>query len=271
MLEVPASVTQVLEQIDAKMPYLTAAPGFADNMLPAAALKRARRLVDALVAVHKAGVGDTGGLVARAIWECWIVGLYLVLDGDKAHEHLLGAWRRRQRKLSENWPGGPPPDSVRIEDFIEAAEADLNFADIAKAVHKLMNQDGRESTMIGSTYDSLYRSYSGYDAHITLGVLYRYLDDKDGVRLELKRGRVASAAGGRDSAFGHLRRPARLLRVQCGQHRDRQPPRVVAGSHRRAVAPTVALRARLRSSRSEAPVQSSRRRAITCVCDASRR
>lgn len=186
MLEVPASVTQVLEQIDAKMPYLTAAPGFADNMLPAAALKRARRLVDALVAVHKAGVGDTGGLVARAIWECWIVGLYLVLDGDKAHEHLLGAWRRQQRKLSENWPGGPPPDSVRIEDFIEAAEADLNFADIAKAVHKLMNQDGRESTMIGSTYDSLYRSYSGYDAHITLGVLYRYLDDKDGVRLELK-------------------------------------------------------------------------------------
>jgi hypothetical protein len=221
-------IARVVAEIDRHRGRLTSGPGFASRQYAAAALARGRALWDALVAVEDAGQEVVAGLLTRAIWECWVVGMFLVLEQDQAFITIVGDTDRAARLMNERWPDKHRPPNLGVTGW---PEKKVNYEDLARRVTKrLAETPGAVQTM---SYDGLYRSWSMMSAHPTHMSLTIFLEDS-GKYLQLGPGRSPMPPGAdrniAASFLGHLAwfvfsrfsiSPDRLLAATLELHRRR--------------------------------------------------
>lgn len=175
----------VLGEIDRHLPRLTSARGYLRRQLAAASLARGRALFDGLDAVQRADRAVVGGLLVRAIWECWVVGLYVLLRGDEGYKHLAGAADRSNDLISARWPADGVPELTPLG----YPKQTLNYQNLATEVRALL--EARQAPIATLSYDGLYRSWSYLSAHATHGSLILFIDAA-GTLLRLGPGRMPS-------------------------------------------------------------------------------
>lgn len=174
----------VIHEIDTHMPRLTSGPDYLPRQMAAAALARARMLWAALDAVQAAGQAVVGGLLSRAIWECWVVGLFVLFKGDNGYEHLAGAYDRANGLITDRWPDDETRPELRRLDY---SKQKLNYEMMATEVTRLLAERGGQVMTL--SYDGLYRSWSTLAAHATFGSLMLFVEDT-GSYLKLGPGRL---------------------------------------------------------------------------------
>lgn len=123
------------------------------------------------------GRDDVGGYLYRGVLECYFLGLYVLLGGEEALNHVLGDHRRNV----ENY--------VRANDDAELKEATaewaveprhLNLEDIATRLGPLLTAAGEETEGLKGLYNSAFRNASTFETH-GFGALLRYVDLQDGL------------------------------------------------------------------------------------------
>jgi hypothetical protein len=169
------AASSLVAEVRRRQPNFTSKHELLPRQLAAAALARGVALLDGLVTLGEDRVSEIGGLLARAIWECWIIGLYLILAPDDALMLLTGAHRRDVRTLVENWPKDGPGLSLAA---LDVDEQRINFEVTAKTVSDLLIQRGGP-TLVGHSYAILYRTHSTATAHATYMSLMRHIDSGD--------------------------------------------------------------------------------------------
>jgi hypothetical protein len=174
----------VIHEIDTHMPRLTSGPGYLPRQMAAAAVARGRKLWAALDAVQAAGQAVVGGLLSRAIWECWVVGLFVLFKGDDGYEHLAGAYDRANDLIIDRWPDDETRPELRELDY---PKQKLNYETMATEVTRLLAERG--SPVVTLSYDGIYRSWSTLAAHATHGSLMLFVEDT-GSYLKLGPGRL---------------------------------------------------------------------------------
>jgi hypothetical protein len=174
----------VIHEIDTHMPRLTSGPGYLPRQMAAAALARGRKLWAALDAVQAAGQAVVGGLLSRAIWECWVVGLFVLFKGDDGYEHLAGAYDRANDLITDRWPDDETRPELRRLNY---PKQKLNYETMATEVTRLLAERG--SPVATLSYDGLYRSWSTLAAHAAYGSLMLFVEATDSY-LKLGPGRL---------------------------------------------------------------------------------
>jgi hypothetical protein len=187
MTTTDALMRVVIHEIDTHMPRLTSGRGYLARQMAAAVLARGRKLWAALDAVQAAGQAVVGGLLSRAIWACWVVGLFVLFKGDDGYEHLAGAYDRAN-DLIDRWPDDETRPELRELGF---PKQKLNYETMATEVTRLLAERGGPVATL--SYDGVYRSWSTLAAHATLGSLMLFVEDT-GTYLKLGPGRLPLSA-----------------------------------------------------------------------------
>ena len=144
------------------------------RQVAAAALDRIVKVRDGIWVLQDGRMGLFSGLLVRHAFECWVIGLYLCLEGRAALGHLLDA---DARALS--WLAKKNPDSRWVA---EATRYDgrthqrLNFEDISTRVGEELRLRDLPPLDPRIHYDSMYRAESRGAVHAGLGSLLRHLD-----------------------------------------------------------------------------------------------
>jgi hypothetical protein len=184
-------VDGLLSILEQRRPDLTSRAGMS-RQLAAAGLARAEALLRGLQLLISNDRDDLAGLLIRAIWECWCVGLYVVLYGDDGADHLLAYYRKRSELYAERWPEGIDRPAEFDDDSFWNGAPDprgLSLEDIARQVEvRLRQMDRRPVRYSGlSSYDVLYRLESTYSAHAGYALFMMYVKESaDGTREEIE-------------------------------------------------------------------------------------
>jgi hypothetical protein len=182
-------VAQLLALLESRHGDLTSSPE-APRQLATGGLMRAEALLRGLVSSLSDGRDDLSGLFIRCIWECWCVGMYLLLDGDSAFEHLRGHFRFRFCQYHDELPKGatvpPVPDDLwdgwpeERRDFIVEQIADRVEVQLRDSIHVPVSYSGL------SSYDVLHRLESAFSVHAGYALFHRYIRlSDDGTREEV--------------------------------------------------------------------------------------
>ena len=141
---------------------------------------RAEALLRGVRILIDAGRADLAGLLIRSIWECWVIGLYLLLGGQDSAEHVMAAYRHHIEQYWANRPqdAGPPPQLD--EDFWNEwpEPRRLWFDKVTKIVEGLLqaSEQGPIEYSGISSYDVLYRLESVFSVHAGKALFDRYVD-----------------------------------------------------------------------------------------------
>ena len=143
-----------------------------------AASARSRRLLAGIMALAGGGLEDICGVLIRALYESWLVGLYALLGGPDALERLLAQQDRHLR-----------PIRAVLGDESGDEGRQLPVEQLARRVSTLMDQRGMPNPQFAiQGYETLYRWESYRNIHGGLGSIeghiVRYED-----RVEVKRER----------------------------------------------------------------------------------
>lgn len=199
-------VARLLELLESQHPKLTSTPN-APRQLAAGGLMRAEALLRGLVAALDDGRDDLAGLFIRCIWECWCVGMYLLLDGENAYEHMQGHFRYRLRQYHDELPSSvdvePIPDGMWTDwpderrDFIVEQIADSVEARLRDSTRVPVSYSGL------SSYDVLHRLESAFSVHAGFALFDRYIKlSDDGQREEVVASPTIQAVKDRGESVG---------------------------------------------------------------------
>ena len=136
-----------------------------------AAIARTRRLLEGILTLLQADLNDLVGVLVRALFESWLVGVYALLGGAEAMEQLVA---------EQDW------QLTRILSAIGQSREDdgsgirPNVKELATSVTRLMTERGMPNAEFASgTYDVLYRLESYRGVHGGLGSLEGYVEPRE--------------------------------------------------------------------------------------------
>jgi len=147
------------------------------RQLGAGALARTLALLKALVVVCDAGQSRVAGVILRAEWETWLVGMYCLLAPKEAVADLTAAHAHHMAKIDERWGLGGV-GRLGGEKWLgvggKKKAAALNYREIAKRTDERADARG---VPVGAEigYDRLYMGESTYTAHAGLASIMRHL------------------------------------------------------------------------------------------------
>jgi hypothetical protein len=180
-------VGSILELLERRHDHLTSLPG-ETRQNAAGALMRAEALLRGVRLMIGNGRADLAGLLIRAIWECWVVGLYLLLGGDDASNRVNANYRLHVERYWKNWPADAGPGPVLDADFwAEWPEAQgLALQQVADAVEGLLQRTDQGPIEYSgvSSYDVLYRLESMLSTHAGKALFDRYVEPATSVPYE---------------------------------------------------------------------------------------
>jgi hypothetical protein len=135
-LEESRAVGDLLQLPDERRFDMASRPELMSRQLAAAALTFASRALKGTQAVAEAVLPDLVGCLTRLIWECWCVGMYLVLDGDAAAADLRDHHAYRLALIARQWPveDGEEHPFTGLPIDLEAERSNLNYEAIARKV-----------------------------------------------------------------------------------------------------------------------------------------
>jgi hypothetical protein len=172
-------VPSLLELLERRHDHLTTAPGRA-RQLAAGGLMRAEALLRGLRILIQAGRADLAGLLIRAIWECWVIGVYLLLGGEEASEHVMASYRHHIETYWNNWPADVVPAPELDEEFWNewTEPRRLRFDKVSETVEALLQETDQGPIEYSgiSSYDVLYRLESMFSAHAGMALFDRYVE-----------------------------------------------------------------------------------------------
>jgi len=140
--------------------------------------------------VIDAGREDLAGLFTRAIWECWCVGLYVLLGGPDKYAELEESHRRWLKVYADRWPDEAEKLSIddRLLNGLGSSPAAPTIEQMAKEVETMLRTADTGPVRYGSfsSYDVFYRLESAFSAHAGVALFERYLEpSEDGSRDEV--------------------------------------------------------------------------------------
>jgi hypothetical protein len=159
--------------------------------LAAAAVDRLAMCGDAVWDLQQGSAGGLSGLIVRHAFECWLLGLYVCLDGPLAVRHLLEADAQSLRALVARWPSSTWGDE--LEDHAGRPSRRLNLETVADHVRAALEKRGTRNLNPSAHYRSLYRVESRTTAHAGLSTLVAHTEPRDD-QLGLASGRPTGHA-----------------------------------------------------------------------------
>ena len=169
----------------------------------------------AAIASHEAGEDEAVGVLTRAMLESWISGAFVLFGGAESLARLEAERQRNERNLID-------ANEINATGLLNQRKADLN--DVAKSRGIRLDEDGEprfdrlpvevmakdlgpliekgtgDTGGVLTLYNTLYRSYSTFDAH-GLSPLERQLNLEDLPRISMRiptpwiEARVSAAVG----------------------------------------------------------------------------
>lgn len=190
-------------EIKAAVPQLSSSNEEALRQTAAAALARGADLLESAVALLDEEKPAAVGIVARGVWESWLVGTFLLHGGLHSYLWMSSEQIRQERVLTaRNGVVGAKKvlderqravnDLERARRFKQNEEAEpeddiswarLSIEEMARAVGPLLEAAKNEPANVSAAYDLFYRSHSAFDTH-GLRALERYITEEAG-RFEL--------------------------------------------------------------------------------------
>jgi hypothetical protein len=147
------------------------------RQLAAAALDRLALCHDAICDLHHGRSGLFSGLLVRHAFECWVVGLYLCLEGDDAVRHLGAADARALRILARERPDAGWAEEAAAYDG--QPDQRLGIEEIAIRVGKELRRRNHPPLDPRRDYQAMYRAESRAAVHAGVGSLVRHLEGND--------------------------------------------------------------------------------------------
>ena len=172
-------IDRLLDLLGSHHPLLTSRPD-ATRQIAAGGLMRAEALLRGLRCVLDCDRDDLAGVFIRLILECWGVGMYLLLFGDEAAEHVRGYYRKRYDQYLSNLPAevNAPAPSEGYWDAWPDARREQIFKDICERVEAKLSEDPRGGPVEHSgisSYNVLYTLESAFSIHAGYASFTRYL------------------------------------------------------------------------------------------------
>lgn len=190
-------------EITAAVPLLTSSNEEVLRHTAAAALVRGADLLGSALALLDEEKPAAVGIVARGVWEAWLVGTFLLHGGLHSYLWMSSEQIRQERVLTaRNGVDGAEKvlderqravdDLERARRFQQNEETDakediswsrLTIEEMARAVGPLLEAAKNEPANVSAAYDLFYRSHSAFDTH-GLRALECYITEQAG-RFEL--------------------------------------------------------------------------------------
>lgn len=128
------------------------------HVVAAAALDRIVNLYDGIWVLQEGHMGLLSGLLVRHAFECWVIGLYLCLEGSAALTHLNDAEPRALSLLASKHPNSRWADEFRTYEGRTGRR--LNIEDIAARLGTELRRRDLPPLDPRIHYDTMYRAES---------------------------------------------------------------------------------------------------------------
>lgn len=152
------------------------------KVVAAAALDRIVNVHDGIWVLQEGRMGLFSGLLVRHAFECWVIGLYLCLEGRAALAHLNDAEARSLSLLATMHPDSRWADEFSTYEGRTGRR--LHIENIATRVGAELRRRDLPPLDPRIHYDTMYRAESRGAAHAGMGALLRHLE-ADGSELSL--------------------------------------------------------------------------------------
>lgn len=163
-----AAVDELVAELNSALSRMSSRPELAARHFAALAVARGVRLLEAMLALRRDGFADVVPILDRPMIEVYAVGMYCLLGGDEAYDHVRGAHVRDLRNMSGFGDMAEAKKST-IDKWGEGPTDKLNWQDLIKVkLPALMNDD---DPTVASFHTLLYDlSYRGGSAEVHAGV-----------------------------------------------------------------------------------------------------
>jgi hypothetical protein len=184
LLSTAANTTEIAHACDAALASIVhwlesvSIPASRENMnryVAAGFVARSVSLLRAIGTLANSSQDDIGGYLYRGVIECYILGLYVLLGGELALDHVLGDHRRNVDNFIQR---NPDP---HLEEMVEGwaiPSQHLHLEDVARKVGPLLDAAGEPNEGATGLYDAAFRNASTFDTH-GFGALMRYFARKE--------------------------------------------------------------------------------------------
>jgi hypothetical protein len=182
------AIRDLIELVGQNIPYLTSRPDLRSRHLAACSLARCRVLLIGLDRLIEADLGEVAGVLLRSLYETWLTGSYVLLEGDASVDPLLNEYKRRIDQL------------VRMGHFDISGDwtfegTVLTVEAMARKYGQLLAQKGDPRPEFPSdAYEILYRPESLLNSHGGVGAMIGYMSAGNGW-LGVKASRAESDGG----------------------------------------------------------------------------
>jgi len=162
----------------------TSRPDFLNRHMSAGFLARCLALMRGIAALGDAGLDDLCAVLARALLEACLLGLYVLLGDLEALNELMGDYQRNVKILADR------NDFATLNELVlewDRVTDRVSLEQVAKKLGPLLEVAGDDGANATGLYDAVYRGHSTFAVH-GVGMVFRYLlvQDQDLWRVELR-------------------------------------------------------------------------------------
>jgi hypothetical protein len=156
------------------MKCLCSRPDLRSRHIAACSLARCRSLLIGIDRLVEADLGEVAGVLLRSLYETWLTGSYVLLQGDESVDPLIDEYKRRIKQLVSlghfEIPGDWSFDG-----------STLSVESMARKYQQLLAERGDTKPEFPTdAYEILYRPESLLNSHGGLGAMLGYMFDGDG-------------------------------------------------------------------------------------------
>lgn len=205
--EIISAIEVMVDHITGREPLLTSRVEEAPRQYAAASLSRGCAILRSGIAAFRAAQVEAIGVIARAAWESWLVGAFLLYGGKSALIRMEAEQLRQNKNLARLNDLPPHVLDERLAELIETerlrqrveegrAEDDLSpikfnkltLEQVAKETGPLIAAATGQPADLTAAYDMFYRSHSAWDTHGVQAIDARIVLHEDEDRIELQEG-----------------------------------------------------------------------------------